>query len=99
MKDLSRFGDLRRVIIVDNSPHVYDWHPENAIGCTDFINDPNDRELEKIGDFMIAIKDGHDLREELSQSRTFRAKKRLLSAPTDDDGTAPNKKARISVGS
>lgn len=32
VKDLNRLGrDLRRVIIVDNSPASYAFHPENAV--------------------------------------------------------------------
>jgi RNA polymerase II subunit A small phosphatase-like protein len=36
---------VRRVIIVDNSPHSYLFHPENAIPVLSWINDPNDNEL------------------------------------------------------
>lgn len=32
MKDLSRLGrDLRRVLILDNSPASYVFHPDNAV--------------------------------------------------------------------
>jgi hypothetical protein len=67
VKDLSRFGDLRRVIIVDNNPHAYSWQPDNAIGCTDFINDSEDRELAQIAKFMVAMKDVEDVRGKLGQ--------------------------------
>ena len=34
VKDLALMGrDLRQMIIVDNSPCSYLFHPENAIGC------------------------------------------------------------------
>lgn len=37
VKDLSRLGrDLRRIIIVDNSPASYIFHPDNAV-CTDGV--------------------------------------------------------------
>jgi Dullard-like phosphatase family protein len=46
VKDLSKLGrDVRRVIIIDNSPHSYLFHPENAIPVLSWINDPNDNEL------------------------------------------------------
>lgn len=35
MKDLSRLGrDLRRVLILDNSPASYVFHPDNAVSAT-----------------------------------------------------------------
>lgn len=35
MKDLSRLGrDLRRVLIVDNSPASYVFHPDNAVSAS-----------------------------------------------------------------
>lgn len=38
VKDLSRLGrDLNKVIILDNSPASYIFHPENAVGHLDFF--------------------------------------------------------------
>jgi len=46
VKDLSKLGrDLPQVIIVDNSPASYIFHPENAIPCASWFDDMNDREL------------------------------------------------------
>jgi len=46
VKDLSRLGrKLKDCIIVDNSPLSYLYDPTNAIGCTSWFGDPNDREL------------------------------------------------------
>lgn len=46
VKDLSRLGrDLNKTIILDNSPASYIFHPENAVGCTSWFDDPNDTEL------------------------------------------------------
>lgn len=46
VKDLSQLGrDLRKVIIVDNSPISYMFHPTNAVPITTWFNDPNDAEL------------------------------------------------------
>lgn len=42
VKDLSRLGrDLTRIIIVDNSPASYVFHPDNAVsrgGASNFLN-------------------------------------------------------------
>lgn len=46
VKDLSKLGrELPQVIIVDNSPASYIFHPENAIPCASWFDDMNDREL------------------------------------------------------
>lgn len=46
VKDLSKLGrDLPQVIIVDNSPASYIFHPENAVPVASWFEDMNDREL------------------------------------------------------
>lgn len=63
VKDMSVIGrDLSKAIIIDNSPSSYLFHPENAIDCSSFIDDPADRELDQIGKFLIGIKDVEDVR-------------------------------------
>ena len=54
VKDLSVVNrDLKTTIIVDNSPSSYVFNPEAAIGCTSFIDDPKDRELDQIRGFLV----------------------------------------------
>jgi len=63
VKDLSVLDrDIRKTIIIDNSPNSYLFHPENAIDCSSFIDDPRDRELDQIGSFLTGIKDAKDVR-------------------------------------
>jgi len=63
VKDLSLLDrDLKESIIVDNSPNSYIFHPENAIDCSSFIDDPNDRELDQIGAFLAGISKVKDVR-------------------------------------
>ncbi|VDN34514.1 unnamed protein product [Gongylonema pulchrum] len=46
VKDLTRLGrDLKKVIIVDNSPASYAFHPNNAIPVQTWFDDVNDMEL------------------------------------------------------
>lgn len=46
VKDLSRLGrDLNKVIIIDNSPASYIFHPDNAVACTSWFDDMHDTEL------------------------------------------------------
>ncbi|KAL3756960.1 hypothetical protein ACHAWU_007339 [Discostella pseudostelligera] len=56
VKDLCLLNrDLSQVIIIDNSPASYMFHPENAIDCSSFIDDVNDRELDQIGQFLKGV--------------------------------------------
>ncbi|XP_056287292.1 carboxy-terminal domain RNA polymerase II polypeptide A small phosphatase 1-like [Pseudoliparis swirei] len=46
VKDLSRLGrDLNKVIIVDNSPASYIFHPDNAVPVVSWFDDMADTEL------------------------------------------------------
>ncbi|MEQ2235386.1 hypothetical protein ILYODFUR_001840, partial [Ilyodon furcidens] len=46
VKDLSRLGrELQKVIIVDNSPASYIFHPENAVPVQSWFDDMTDTEL------------------------------------------------------
>jgi len=63
VKDLSLVNrDLQHCIIVDNSPMSYTFHPENAIDCGSFIDDPKDTEMWQIGDFLSGISKCDDVR-------------------------------------
>ena len=54
IKDLSWLNrSLSRSIIVDNSPISYKFHPENAIDCTSFVDDPIDIKMWQIADFLL----------------------------------------------
>jgi RNA polymerase II subunit A small phosphatase-like protein len=56
VKDLSLLDrDLSQTIIIDNSSMSYLFHPQNAIGCSNFIDDQNDTELWDIGNFLKHI--------------------------------------------
>lgn len=46
VKDLSRLGrELSKVIIIDNSPASYIFHPENAVPVQSWFDDMTDTEL------------------------------------------------------
>ncbi|TMW63739.1 hypothetical protein Poli38472_002680 [Pythium oligandrum] len=66
VKDLSLLDrDITQTIIIDNSPMSYLFHPRNAIGCSSFIDDLNDRELDSISRFLAKIRSAEDVRSEL----------------------------------
>ncbi|ORX41784.1 NIF-domain-containing protein [Piromyces finnis] len=57
VKDLSQLGrNLKHVIILDNSPASYIFHPTNAIPVTSWFNDPEDNELYELIPFLMDLK-------------------------------------------
>ncbi|KAJ1529031.1 hypothetical protein HK096_009642 [Nowakowskiella sp. JEL0078] len=57
VKDLSQLGrELKDVIIIDNSPASYIFHPTNAIPITSWFHDPNDTELLDLIPFLEDLK-------------------------------------------
>ncbi|XP_075588780.1 CTD small phosphatase herzog [Dermatophagoides farinae] len=53
VKDLSRLGrDLNKVVIVDNSPASYSFHPNNAVPVASWFQDMNDTELSDLIPFF-----------------------------------------------
>lgn len=66
VKDLSLLDrDISQTIIIDNSPMSYLFHPRNALGCSSFIDDMDDRELDSMARFLINIRDADDVRAHL----------------------------------
>lgn len=63
VKDLSLLNrDVSQCIIVDNSPMSYIFHPDYAIDCSSFIDDPNDVEMWQIADFLEDLNKFDDVR-------------------------------------
>lgn len=57
VKDLSQLGrNLKHVIILDNSPASYIFHPTNAIPVTSWFNDKDDTELFELIPFLTDLK-------------------------------------------
>jgi carboxy-terminal domain RNA polymerase II polypeptide A small phosphatase len=62
IKNLSQLGrDLKKVIIIDNSPVSYCLHPYNAIPITSWFDDKNDRKLEEIQKILELIEPIDDI--------------------------------------
>lgn len=62
MKDLSRLGrDLSKVIIVDNSPASYIFHPENAVPVQSWFDDMSDTELYDLIPFFEGLSKEEDV--------------------------------------
>jgi RNA polymerase II subunit A small phosphatase-like protein len=53
VKDLGRLGrDLGQIIILDNSPASYIFHPENAVPCVSWFDDMENKELLELTPFF-----------------------------------------------
>ncbi|XP_069771053.1 CTD (carboxy-terminal domain, RNA polymerase II, polypeptide A) small phosphatase-like a isoform X7 [Narcine bancroftii] len=62
VKDLSRLGrDLSKVIIVDNSPASYIFHPENAVPVQSWFDDMSDTELYDLIPFFEGLSKEEDV--------------------------------------
>ncbi|XP_036885010.1 carboxy-terminal domain RNA polymerase II polypeptide A small phosphatase 1 isoform X2 [Sturnira hondurensis] len=70
VKDLSRLGrDLRRVLILDNSPASYVFHPDNAVPVASWFDNMNDTELHDLLPFFEQLSRVDDVYTVLRQPR------------------------------
>ncbi|XP_055071486.2 uncharacterized protein ctdsp1 isoform X1 [Misgurnus anguillicaudatus] len=71
VKDLSRLGrDLDKVIIVDNSPASYIFHPDNAVPVASWFDDMSDTELLDLIPFFERLSKVDNVYTVLKQQRT-----------------------------
>ena len=64
VKDLEKLGrDLKDIIIVDNSPLSYSFHPNNGLPILSWFENKNDRELFNITPILIYLSKVNDVRE------------------------------------
>ncbi|KAI4892997.1 hypothetical protein NFI96_027322 [Prochilodus magdalenae] len=71
VKDLSRLGrDLNKVVIVDNSPASYIFHPDNAVPVASWFDDMSDTELLDLIPFFERLSKVDDVYAVLKQQRT-----------------------------
>ena len=70
VKHLGIIGrDLRRCLIIDNSPNSFQFQPENGIEIKNYIDDQGDNELKKMTPFLIGISKTSDVRLMLRNNR------------------------------
>lgn len=71
VKDLSRLGrDLHKVIIIDNSPASYAFHPDNAVPVASWFDDMCDTELLDLLPFFERLSRVDDVYHVLKQQQT-----------------------------
>ncbi|XP_078544949.1 carboxy-terminal domain RNA polymerase II polypeptide A small phosphatase 2 isoform X1 [Lissotriton helveticus] len=70
VKDLSRLGrDLKKTIILDNSPASYIFHPENAVPVQSWFDDMADTELLSLIPIFEDLSETEDIYTSLGQLR------------------------------
>lgn len=63
VKDVSRLGrDVRKVIIVDDTPAHFELQPFNGIPIKSFRGDPSDRQLRELIPFLEQLRQQEDVR-------------------------------------
>ncbi|XWS12463.1 hypothetical protein CRYUN_Cryun37aG0090800 [Craigia yunnanensis] len=68
VKDLSEMGrDLGKVVIIDDNPNAYSLQRENAIPIRPFVEDGEDRELERLVKFLEWCERLEDMRVAIKQ--------------------------------
>lgn len=72
VKDLTCLGrDLKKTVIVDNSPYSYAFHPQNAFPITSFIDNPNDNELLNAIPCLRELAHSEDVTRSLHRNRGY----------------------------
>jgi len=80
LKDLTVLGrDLRKTVLVDNSPHAFGYQLDNGIPIESWFDDPDDRELLKLERFLRQIAASDDVRDVCR--RKFQCADRVAQAP------------------
>jgi carboxy-terminal domain RNA polymerase II polypeptide A small phosphatase len=70
IQDLSQLGrPITDMIILDNSPASYIFHPNNAVPVSSWFNDPHDTELTDLVPFLADLASTHDVRGVLDGAR------------------------------
>eukprot|EP00536_Pseudo-nitzschia_multiseries_P004069 jgi/Psemu1/295439/fgenesh1_pm.66_\ len=80
LKDLNVLGrDLKKSVLVDNSPHAFGYQVDNGIPIESWFDDKNDTELLKLERFLRTLQRVDDVRSVVR--RTFRTYELIENAP------------------
>ncbi|XP_061774417.1 uncharacterized protein LOC133564249 [Nerophis ophidion] len=72
VKDLSHLGrDLNKVIIIDNSPASYVFHPDNAVPVGSWFDDTSDSELLDLIPFFERLSSADDIYDLLKEQKAL----------------------------
>ncbi|MGK3735557.1 MAG: CTD small phosphatase-like protein 2 [Bacillariaceae sp.] len=81
LKDLNVLGrDLKKSVLVDNSPHAFGYQVDNGIPIESWFDDRSDTELLKLERFLTTLHGVEDVRTVVRQ--TFQTYKLIEQAPS-----------------
>lgn len=81
LKDLNVLGrDLKKSVLVDNSPHAFGYQIDNGIPIESWFDNPNDTELLKLERFLRTLHGQEDVRPVVRS--TFRTYQLIAKAPS-----------------
>ena len=84
VKDLTCLGrDLRKTIIIDNSPYSYMFHPQNALPVSSFIDDPADDALFDMLPHLYQLAESEDVTVTLYQNEGYMPRARFYPTRMD----------------
>ena len=62
LKDLNVLGrNLKKAVLVDNSPHAFGYQVDNGIPIESWFDDPRDTELVKLEQFLQTLHGANDV--------------------------------------
>jgi len=68
VKDLGKLGrDIKRTVIIDNSPASYMFNPENAVPVESWFDDENDTELLSLMPVLEQLSKANDVRDDIAK--------------------------------
>jgi CTD small phosphatase-like protein 2 len=80
LKDLNVLGrDLRRTVLVDNSPHAFGYQVDNGIPIESWFDNPADTELLKLETFLRRLAHVTDVRPRIRNK--FQSQRRIDQSP------------------
>ena len=80
LKDLNVLGrDLKKSVLVDNSPHAFGYQVDNGIPIESWFDDRNDTELLKLERFLRTLHGVKDVRTVVR--RSFQTYRLIANAP------------------
>ncbi|OQR87185.1 nuclear LIM factor interactor-interacting protein hyphal form [Achlya hypogyna] len=92
LKDLNVLGrDLRRVLLIDNSPHAFGYQVNNGIPIESWFSDDGDDELLKLLPFLQSLVHAEDVRPIVANQ--FQIQRLIDAAQMDDAEEAPGDEA------
>jgi len=84
VKDLTCLGrDLRKTIIIDNSPYSYMFHPQNALPVSSFIDDPADDALFDMLPHLYELAESEDVTVTLYENQAYMPRARFYPTRLD----------------